>query len=710
MTLNWTASPSSSTQRYWALQSTDNVNFYSASEGATGNGFSPATVSELNPSTTYYWKIYAISEGGVSTALTGSQATLAPGNISSATNGNWASGSTWVGGVVPTSGDNVTIVSGTGVVMNGGAAYNLTLDGTLVFADPPTGASYGLSVGNDFTINAGATVSNPATIGSLDQLGIGGNLINNGTLILGRPTPTSTRRGSVGLIFSGPGSAMFNGTGTTNVLYSITVQKLPDASAVLQISPATFSGSLSSPGPAAFLTLNSGTARLAGTFGGTSSLFGTTTPQIPATAQFWLDNPNYTVTSLTSAMEIDGQVRVTQGTMNLGNNLTNNGTVTVDGMAPLLRFDRNGTVIGGAGSIVLTNAGKMEIVSGVAATNGQNHTIKGNGTLQIDSSASLTNNGAIAPGLSPGHLDYSGSLTLGSTSDLSVEIGGTTQGTAYDWLNKTDAGAQTLAGNLSLQLINGFMPANSDTFAVVTTPTTLQGAFGNVASGGRLNTADGLGSFKVTYNTANVTLSEFQSNVAAVSRKTHSGAGNFDVDLPLTGTVGIECRTGGATNDHTIIVTFPNAVTITGNPQAQVTAGTGTVGSGGVTNGGMVTVSGNTVTIPLTNVANAQTSTVMLNGVNGLANVPIPMSVLAGDTTGNGSVNSSDIALTQSKSGQAADATNFREDVTVNGTINSSDIAFVQSKSGTALPAAPSQSEDRTTTAPKHRGSSGKSF
>jgi hypothetical protein len=29
---------------------------------------------------------------------------------------------------------------------------------------------------------------------------------------------------------------------------------------------------------------------------------------------------------------------------------------------------------------------------------------------------------------------------------------------------------------------------------------------------------------------------------------------------------------------------------------------------------------------------------------------------------------------------------NFREDVTVNGLINSSDIALVQSKSGTALP------------------------
>jgi hypothetical protein len=59
---------------------------------------------------------------------------------------------------------------------------------------------------------------------------------------------------------------------------------------------------------------------------------------------------------------------------------------------------------------------------------------------------------------------------------------------------------------------------------------------------------------------------------------------------------------------------------------------------------------------------------------------------LIGDATGNGAVNSSDIAQTQSQSGQAVSASNFREDVTANGQINSSDIALVQSKSGTALP------------------------
>src|SRR5205085_7050742 len=95
------------------------------------------------------------------------------------------------------------------------------------------------------------------------------------------------------------------------------------------------------------------------------------------------------------------------------------------------------------------------------------------------------------------------------------------------------------------------------------------------------------------------------------------------------------------------------------------------------------------VTVNLTKVTNAQTITISLNNVSDMTNVgnvSLPMAVLEGDTTNNRAVNSSDIAQTQSQSGQAVTADNFREDVTVNGQINSSDISLVQSKSGTGLP------------------------
>ena len=163
-----------------------------------------------------------------------------------------------------------------------------------------------------------------------------------------------------------------------------------------------------------------------------------------------------------------------------------------------------------------------------------------------------------------------------------------------------------------------------------------------------------------------------------VSQKTH-GADNFGIDLPLTGSPGIECRTGGASGNHQVKVTFTVPVTFT---FAGVTSGTGSVtnasGSGTTT-----------VTVNLTGVANAQTITVTLFGVDDgtdTGNLGIPMGVLLGDTNGNKSVNSSDVSQTKSKSGQAVSANNFRTDVTVSNSINSSDVSLVKSKSGTALP------------------------
>jgi len=168
---------------------------------------------------------------------------------------------------------------------------------------------------------------------------------------------------------------------------------------------------------------------------------------------------------------------------------------------------------------------------------------------------------------------------------------------------------------------------------------------------------------------------------SAVSRKTHGAAGTFDIDLPLTGTPGIECRSGGGTNDYTMVVTFTGNVTVTGTPQAEVILGTGCVGTGGVCNGGTVSVSGAVVTIPLTNVGNAQTINVRLNGVNSAsvrADVVIPMTRLLADTNGTGTVSSADVAQTKSRIGQTLDGTNFRSDVNLSGGVNSSDVTLIK--------------------------------
>jgi len=164
----------------------------------------------------------------------------------------------------------------------------------------------------------------------------------------------------------------------------------------------------------------------------------------------------------------------------------------------------------------------------------------------------------------------------------------------------------------------------------------------------------------------------------AVSRKTHGGAGTFDINLPLTGNVGIECRSGGATNDYQMIINFATSVTV---GSASVSSGTGSVSG--------FSVSGSQVTVNLTGVTNVQRIAVTLFNVNdgtNRGNVPVPMGMLIGDVNGNASVNATDVAQTKSQVGQPVGMSNFREDVNANGTISATDVAIVKSDVGTSLP------------------------
>ena len=166
---------------------------------------------------------------------------------------------------------------------------------------------------------------------------------------------------------------------------------------------------------------------------------------------------------------------------------------------------------------------------------------------------------------------------------------------------------------------------------------------------------------------------------SAFSRKNHGAAGTFDVPLPLSGNVGIECRSGGATNDYQMIINFMNPVTV---GSTSVTSGTGNVSSFNGSGTSQITVN-------LTGVTNVQRITVTLFNVNDgihMGNVPVSMGVLIGDVNGNAVVNASDVSLTKSQVGNAVSGSNFREDVNANGTINATDVALVKSTVGTALP------------------------
>ena len=134
---------------------------------------------------------------------------------------------------------------------------------------------------------------------------------------------------------------------------------------------------------------------------------------------------------------------------------------------------------------------------------------------------------------------------------------------------------------------------------------------------------------------------------SAVSRKMHGAAGPFDINLPLTGLVGVECRSGGGTNAYTVILNFANPVTYT---SAAVSDGTGIV----ATNTGNGT---NQITLDLTGVTDIQRITLALFGAtdtvtSNSGDVGLRMGVLIGDTTNDTTVSASDVGQTKAVSGQ----------------------------------------------------------
>jgi hypothetical protein len=164
---------------------------------------------------------------------------------------------------------------------------------------------------------------------------------------------------------------------------------------------------------------------------------------------------------------------------------------------------------------------------------------------------------------------------------------------------------------------------------------------------------------------------------SAVSRKIHGSAGTFDIDLPLSGNVGIECRAGGSpTGNHTIVVTFPNPISAVASATC---AG----------NSATTSISGNQVTVNCTGVPNAQTVAINLTGVNdgtSIGNVSIPMGVLLGDVNANKAVTNTDVSSVKGQVAAAVTSSNFRNDVSANGVISNTDVSVTKAQVGTTLP------------------------
>ena len=165
------------------------------------------------------------------------------------------------------------------------------------------------------------------------------------------------------------------------------------------------------------------------------------------------------------------------------------------------------------------------------------------------------------------------------------------------------------------------------------------------------------------------------SLLAAQSRKTHGGAGDFTLAIDTTkllhDAVTVEPRSIGG--GHLIVFQFDQMITI---------AGTATTTSGAVT----ATAVGQEVWVTLTGVADNTRATISLSGVNGNGAANVSLGFLVGDVNNTRSVNSSDISSVKARSGHATTAANFLFDVSAGGAIYSSGISAVKARSGLGLP------------------------
>lgn len=443
-----------------------------------------------------------------------------------ASTGLWTAAGSWTAvgtacGTYPGAGftgDTVIISSGDTINLDVSPAFvlsSVSVSGILTLGNSNTSRS--ISVSGSLTINSGATMN--TTGNATHALNIGGNVVNSGTLDL------NIGNADANVTFNGTANQTVSGNGATTDFNLITINNTGSANNnIVEIACSAFTV------PSPTLALTDGIFKLSGTFAFNQTIM-STGYTIPANTGIWLNNPNATIVAHANNAVLNGSLRVSAGSYNVGINASENlaygagsslhidgGTLNVAGRLAGSNVANAITVIISAGTINVSNAGHSS--SGVGGFDisaaGSSFTMSNGSIVIANENTSVTaldyRNIAGTTNVTGGTLQFGTAAVAGSPTYIAGVTPTTNVYPNLSLVKPVSSGTVTL--NAPANLRGGVTIASGTTLAANGQAVSIAGDFtknGNFTSGTQTTTFNGTadqeisGTSTTSFSTVNIT-------------------------------------------------------------------------------------------------------------------------------------------------------------------------------------------------------------